>query len=261
MAQNLPRGTPARVLVLLSLLTGLVTVSVWRDALQRPGNTWVRYPTALGDPGLLKPGQLPVKLDTPGGTVALSAGGTPLRRGDHRMFRVRTEMKPMLPFTLFTTVENLAATPDPKLYARTAPHVFLKLRAQVVDPAVPNLVPGLPEENTAPDLAGRTSPLLPEAALPPGNPGTAEDTAWPDPRNPPQVPPGEDPDQVLALPAPDPRLAKPPPIPGPPPPDSQGKNSDSLPPVIAPDVPAPKAIPLPPDEQDSPDEEPAPPTL
>jgi hypothetical protein len=261
MAQNLPRGTPARVLVLLSLLTGLVTVSVWRDALQRPGHTWVRYPTALGDTGLLKPGQLPVNLETPGGRVVLSAGGTPLRRGDHRMFRVRTEMEPMLPFTLFTTVENLAATPDPKLYARTAPHEFLKLRAQVLDPAAPNLAPVRPVEPTAPGLAIQNAPVLPQLTFPPVNPGMAVEEGRPDPLNPPQVPPGEDPDQVLALPAPGPRLPKPLPIPVPLLPDSGGENSDSRPPVTAPELPAPKAIPLPPDEQDSPDEGAAVPTL
>lgn len=131
MAQNLPRGTPARVLVILTLLIGLVVVSAWRDALRRDRDTWVRFPTALGDTGLLQPGHLPVTLDTGGKTVLLTAGGPGLHRRDDRMFRVLTDAGTGLPFTLFTTKESLGTEEDPKLYARTAPHRFQRLRARL----------------------------------------------------------------------------------------------------------------------------------
>lgn len=131
MAQNLPRGTPARVLVLLTLLIGLVVVSAWRDALRRDRDTWVRFPTALGDTGLLKPSQLPVTLTTGGKTVSLTIGGQALHRRDDRMFRVAAGEGTGLPFTLFTNRENLVSDEDPKLYARTAPHLFQRLHARL----------------------------------------------------------------------------------------------------------------------------------
>lgn len=274
MAQNLPRGTPARVLVLLTLLTGLVTVSVWRDALQRPGNTWVRYPTALGDTGLLQPGNLPATLATGGGRVTLSAAGPPSSRRDDRMFRVRTGMEAMLPFSLFTAEEDLAANPDPKLYARTAPHTYQRLRAVLGDP-----VEGRPASGPAalPQtmLPGERKDLFQasQSGLPPAGP--AEGGGSPPPAamshpgqkaalpQPPQVPFGEDPDQALAQPAAaaaaSPATGKETGFPDSAVPDRFPPDSPA--PAAVAEPPAPKAVPLPSDEQDAPVEEGERPTL
>lgn len=143
MAQNIPRGTPGRVLVILALLMGLVVVSAWRDALHREAATWIRHPTALGDPGLFVRGQPPVQLTTGGKTITLTAGTTPFHRRDDRMFRVTTGFGESLPFSVFSTKETLETEAEPRLYARTGPHQFLRLRAELAVPGV--LVPPLPE--------------------------------------------------------------------------------------------------------------------
>ena len=142
MAQNIPRGTPARVLVLLTMLMGLVVVSAWRDALQRETGTWVRYPTALGDTGMLLPGQLPVRLDAGGKIVTLTAGGAAFHRRDDRMYRVVTGAGAGLAFTLFTSKETLSADAEPKLYARTSPHQYVRLRAKLGGAAPSLATPG-----------------------------------------------------------------------------------------------------------------------
>ena len=129
MAQNIPRGTPARVLVLLTLLVGGAVVSAWRDALRQAQNTWVFHPTALGDAALLQPDQLPVYLNTGGKIVNLTSSGGTLQRRDDRMFRVQTATEGDLPFTLFSNRENLTGHADPKLFARTAPGQYIRLRA------------------------------------------------------------------------------------------------------------------------------------
>ena len=134
MAQNIPRGTPARVLVLLALLMGLVAVSAWRDALRRDAATWVRHPTALGDTGFFIPGLPPVQLTTGGKAITLTAGAAPFHRRDDRMFRVITGFGESLPFSVFSTKETLESETEPRLYARTAPHQFLRLRAALVAP-------------------------------------------------------------------------------------------------------------------------------
>ena len=167
MAQNIPRGTPARVLVLLTMLVGMVMVSVWRDALQRNKGTWVRYPTALGDTGLLLPGHLPVRLDAGGKIVSLTAGGPSFHRRDDRMFRVVTGAGAGLAFTLFSSKETLSADAEPKLYARTGPHQYVRLRAKLggtapsletpgelrvtPEPPVLKAIPVGPDEDIFPD--------------------------------------------------------------------------------------------------------------
>ena len=143
MAQNIPRGTPARVLVLLALLLGLVVVSAWRDALRRDAATWLRHPTALGDTGLFLRGQAPVRLNTGGKTILLTAGAATMHRRDDRMFRVTTGFGENLPFSIFTTTEYFASETEPRLYARIAPHQFLRLRAALDVPGQqPGEVPG-----------------------------------------------------------------------------------------------------------------------
>lgn len=127
MAQNLPRGTPGRVLILLALLTSVVMVSAWRDALQRSRTVRLRYPTAVGDAAFYTPGSGPLRISSPGGVVELrESAGPRLRRADDRMFRV--DLNTGYPFPLYTDREKLAADVDPRLYARVAEGEFVRLR-------------------------------------------------------------------------------------------------------------------------------------
>lgn len=147
MAQNLPRGTPGRVLVLLTLLTGLVAVSAWRDALRRETDAWVSHPTALGDRDLLLPEHLPARFARGGEALMLQAAGAATARGDDAMFRVHTSEGSGLPFSLFTAKENLEDEAEPKIYARIGPGQFVRLRVSVVSgqKSPPGVVlPGLP---------------------------------------------------------------------------------------------------------------------
>ncbi len=164
MAQNIPRGTPARVLVLLTMLVGLVVVSAWRDALQRDTGAWVRYPTALGDTGLLLPGQLPVRLDAGGKIVTLTAGGPAFHRRDDRMFRVATGAGAGLVFTLFSSKEILSADAEPKLYARTAPHQYVRLRAKLGGTPPSLVTPGELRATPGPPVL-KAIPVEPDEAI------------------------------------------------------------------------------------------------
>lgn len=159
MAQNTPRGTPARVLVLLTLLTGVIMVSAWRDALRRQQDNWVRYPTALGDTGILQPGALPATMRLAGGAVLLEKSGPETTRRDDLMFRVpAAKGSADLPFTLFTDSGENDPDGEPMLFARTAPHRFQQLKATM----------GSPESSIQPPPA---APLMPP---PPAPDGTAE---------------------------------------------------------------------------------------
>lgn len=174
MAQNTPRGTPARVLVLLALLLGLVAVSAWRDALRREATTWLRHPTALGDTALFLRGQAPARLNSGGKSILLTAGAATLHRRDDRMFRVTTGLGENLPFSLFTATEHFEAETEPRLYARIAPHQFLRLQATLQDSsqapdsaARPLGLPAIPRE----DLPVRKAvPLDPETGILPDKP-------------------------------------------------------------------------------------------
>ncbi|RYD38670.1 MAG: hypothetical protein EOP86_00135 [Verrucomicrobiaceae bacterium] len=162
MAQNLPRGTPARVLVLLTLLTGLVVVSAWRDALQRDRAVWLNYPTALGDNAYCRLDQFPVRVKAEGQVVRLApADGKVLRLRDDRMFRLRPGPGDSLPFQLYTAVENPASTSDAPLYARTGPGQFIQLQAGLEDKNRPL--------SAAPDTSLET-PRAPGPAQPPAEP-------------------------------------------------------------------------------------------
>ena len=166
MAQNIPRGTPARILVLLALLVGLVAVSAWRDALRRQATTWVRHPTALGDTGFFLPGQPPVRLTTGGKAITLTAGAAPFSRRDDRMFRVTTGFGESLPFSIFSTREILEAEAEPRLYARLAPNQFLRLRATLNGSGVFSRTQLLPAGTAVPPAAEppirKAIPLGPE---------------------------------------------------------------------------------------------------
>ena len=164
MAQNLPRGTPARVLVLMALLIGLVAVSAWRDALGRDAATWIRHPTALGDIGFITRGQPPVRLTTGGKTVILTSGAALFQRRDDRMFRVTTGFGENLPFSVFSTREALDAEAEPRLYVRLSPHGFLRLRATLDGPAA---LPGI-QVLTAPGLGPPAAEMPVRKAIPLG---------------------------------------------------------------------------------------------
>lgn len=164
MAQNLPRGTPARLLVLLTLLTGLVAVSAWRDALQRERAVWVNYPTALGDRNFFQPAQLPVEVRVGGRVVRLTAaGGKTLRRKEAGMYRVGAGIENELPFQLYSPRENPAQSEEAHLYAHTAPGEFILLHAGVGQ----NGDPG----TRATDQGSKTTPA-PVPAGDPLQPGT-----------------------------------------------------------------------------------------
>ncbi len=137
MAQNLPRGTPGRVLILLALLTSVVMVSAWRDALQRSRTVRLRYPTAVGDAAFYTPGSGPLRIQAEGGIVELrESSGARLKRSDDRMFRV--DLDTGYPFPLYTDREKLAADVDPRLYARVAEGEFIRLRPLLAPaPATP----------------------------------------------------------------------------------------------------------------------------
>ena len=145
MAQNTPRGTPARVLVILALLIGLVVVSAWRDALRREATSGVRFPTALGDAGIFRATPAPMELTQGGTTIRLAAGLRTVTLRDDQMFRVDSPMAAGLKFSLFTRTENPASQADPKLYARTAPDRYRRITASLAPaaPRSPSLLPPL----------------------------------------------------------------------------------------------------------------------
>lgn len=189
MGQNLPRGTPARVLVLLTLLTGLVVVSVWRDALRRDRDLWTRHPTALGDRGFLLPGHLPAQLEIKGQWIHLTAGPAALSRRDDRMFRIETGSP--LPFTLFSPRETLDAGSgsDPRFYGRTAPGQYLRLKPRhgpvPPQPTKTDLqdAPGSPPPlSPVPGIVVKENPLIPDQPL---SPPTPPDLPADAPENPP----------------------------------------------------------------------------
>jgi hypothetical protein len=182
MAQNIPRGTPARVLVLLTLLVGGAAVSAWRDALRQAQDTWVVHPSALGDASLLQPDQLPVYLNTGGKIVNLTTNGAPFLRRDDKMFRVQTSTEGDLPFSLFSNQENLTGGEDPKLYARTAPGQYLRLRAGIgaIKTNALEKSGSDPTSPFGPPASAATVAAPPSATLPPSeNPLEAKEAAPP----------------------------------------------------------------------------------
>jgi hypothetical protein len=111
---------------------------------------------ALGDTALMLRGQPPVRLTIGGKSILLTAGAATLHRRDDRMFRVSTGLGENLPFSIFTTTETFENESEPKLYARIAPHQFLRLRATLQD------------SNQPPDSAARPRalPAIPAGELP-----------------------------------------------------------------------------------------------
>lgn len=155
MAQNLPRGTPARLLVILTLLVGLVMVSAWRDALQRDRAVWVTYPTALGAVDNVRPDQLPCRLEHSHPPAVISRMGQGEREfRDDTMFRVLSG-RVEIPFGIFRSGET---GPQEEYFARLRPGKYLPVTLTEFIPAqlppaagtaLRELSPGAPAESPA----------------------------------------------------------------------------------------------------------------
>lgn len=124
MAQNTPRGTPARVLLLFGLLTGAVVVSSLRDA-RRDDLFRVSYPTAVGDTGYHRPGGEPLSVGIDGTVFQLlEEPADRLSRRDDRMFRVPLAVPEP---RLYTTAESLPPNEVPPLYLKTSDGEYLRV--------------------------------------------------------------------------------------------------------------------------------------
>lgn len=142
MAQNLYRGTPGRLLVLLALLITVVVVSAWRDALQRPVTGVARYPTAVGDSAFFNPA-VPASVRSGERTLdLLPAADAPETRRDDRMFHLPLETP--LPFRLYTGRENPDPATDPPLFAKVAPGRYLRLKVEIRPPERAGTTPETP---------------------------------------------------------------------------------------------------------------------
>ncbi|MBP7950489.1 MAG: hypothetical protein KA004_12610 [Verrucomicrobiales bacterium] len=93
MAENLPRSTPARVLLLFAFLFAGVVAAVWRDGQMRPQLESVVYPTALGDalevpPTVLAGAVFQAWTDAdPGGASFKATAEPPLKLAPDRLLR------------------------------------------------------------------------------------------------------------------------------------------------------------------------------
>lgn len=165
MAQNIPRGTPARILLIFTLLTAVVVVSAWRDALRRDPAAEIRHPTALGDPGFFRRGQPPVRIPVAGRLIELREDpGPAVARADDRMFRI--PVPPDSPFSLFSDREiPEGGIPDggeePVIYARCAPGQYVRM------------IPAIAGDTAAPEPAAGPSESAQESAGPEGPPAEA----------------------------------------------------------------------------------------
>jgi len=125
MSRNTARGTPAKVLVLFALLTGVVVVAAWRDSLRRADLERVTWPTATGDNSFHQPGGPPLELQAQGSVFSLEEEpGERLQQRDDRMFRVPLAVA--VP-RLYTTSETWPAGELPPLYLKTAPGEYQKV--------------------------------------------------------------------------------------------------------------------------------------
>jgi hypothetical protein len=128
MAQNSPRGTPARVLIIFSLLAGAVVVSALRDSrLANSGR--VRYPTAVGDISYYTPGSSPLQIAVHGSVFVLNEeSGERLRLRDDLMFRVPLAVPEP---RLYTSTSSFREDEVPPLYLKVADgeYVRVELRA------------------------------------------------------------------------------------------------------------------------------------
>ena len=127
MAQNTPRGTPARVLILFALLTGAVAVSSIQDA-RREGVFRISYPTAVGDDGYHKPDGDPLQVAVHGAIFILhEVSGERLQQRDDRMFRVPLAVPSP---RLYTTANTYPENEVPPLYLKTADGEYQRVELQ-----------------------------------------------------------------------------------------------------------------------------------
>lgn len=127
MAQNTPRGTPARVLILFALLTGVTVVSALRDS-RRPGLASVSYPTAVGDTDFHRPGDRPLQIAVHGSIFSLhEEADERLHRRDDRMFRVPLAVS--VP-RVYTTAESFSGEELPPLYLKAGHGEYVRVGLQ-----------------------------------------------------------------------------------------------------------------------------------
>jgi hypothetical protein len=130
MAQNTARGTPARILIIFSLLAGAVVVSALRDS-RRADTGMIRYPTAVGDITYHTPGTGPLQIAVHGSIFTLSEESAErFQRRDDLMFRVPLAMPEP---RLYTTTDTFPEHEVPPLYLKVADgeYVRVELRAGV----------------------------------------------------------------------------------------------------------------------------------
>ncbi|HEX2746523.1 MAG TPA: hypothetical protein VHM91_00880 [Verrucomicrobiales bacterium] len=127
MAQNIPRGTPARVLIVFALLGGAVAVSTIQDA--RKNELFrVTYPTAVGDDSYYKSGGEPVQITVNGSVFSLhEVAGERILRRDDRVFRVPLSVP--VP-RLYTTTDSSPPNEIPPLYLKTADGEYQRVELQ-----------------------------------------------------------------------------------------------------------------------------------
>ena len=127
MAQNTPRGTPARVLILFALLTGAVVVAAFRDFLT-PDADRITWPTAVGDTVYHKPGTEPPPMAAGGSLFTLREDPADrLQRRDDRMWRVPL---PLPQPRLYSPVNSFPADQVPPLYLKTGPGEYLRVELE-----------------------------------------------------------------------------------------------------------------------------------
>jgi hypothetical protein len=124
MAQNIPRGTPARVLLIFALLLGAVVVSSIQDARRQDGFR-ITWPTAVGDDTYHKPGGEPLQIVVNGSAFSLHEDASErLQRRDDRMFRVPLAVP--VP-RLYTTSNSLPPNEVPPLYLKTGDGEYMRV--------------------------------------------------------------------------------------------------------------------------------------
>src|SRR5688572_12181705 len=124
MAQNTARGTPARILIIFSLLAGAVVVSALRDS-RRAESGSIRYPTAVGDVAWFKPGSGPLQLAVHGAVFSLhEESGERLQRRDDLMFRVPVAVPEP---RLYTTTDSFPENEVPPLYLKVADGEYVRV--------------------------------------------------------------------------------------------------------------------------------------
>ena len=124
MAQNTPRGTPARVLILFALLTGAVVVAAFRDSLTENADR-ISYPTAVGDFIYHTAGTEPPPIPVEGGVLTLREDVTDrLQRRDDRMWRVPLAVS--VP-RLYSPVDTFLKDEVPPLYLKTGPGEYIRV--------------------------------------------------------------------------------------------------------------------------------------